>query len=210
MARALAHVTQAMQAFGACRRGGVRWMLLCGFLFGIFVPATSAAQQEMELPVDLQLSLFLKVLSFDRQLRSRAGDELVVGVVMQRGYRASLKAGEEALRALNVRGTNVDGLPVRALAIDLDSQPLAGALEGKTTVLYFAPLRGVDVSALAASAAASGALTVTGVPRYVPLGVAVSARLQADRPRLLLNLQAARRAGADFSAELLKLAEVIP
>jgi hypothetical protein len=48
------------------------------------------------------------------------------------------------------------------------------------------------------------------VSRYVPLGVAVGARLQAERPRLLLNLQAARRAGADFSAELLKLAEVIP
>jgi hypothetical protein len=186
-------------------------MAVCCIVLGAFLPATGAAQQEMELPVDVQVSLFLRVLSFDRQLSARAGGELAVAVVMQRGYRASQKAGDEALSALNGSGTNVGGVPVRATAIDLDTQSLADALARRpATVLYFAPLRGVDVRVLAAAASAAGALTVTGVPRYVTMGVAVGARLQGERPRLLLNLQAARRAGADFSAELLKLAEVIP
>lgn len=186
-------------------------MAVCGIVLGAFLPATSAAQQEMELPVDLQVSLFLRVLSFDRQLPSRAGDELDVAVVMQRGYRASQKAGDEALSALNESGSNVGGVPVRAAAVDLDTESLADALAQRpVTVLYLTPLRGVDVRELAAEAGAAGALTVSGVPGYVPMGVAVSARLQGERPRLLLNLRAARRAGADFSAELLKLAEVTP
>ena len=46
--------------------------------------------QEMEIPVAVQVPLFLKVMSFDRQLRARGEGEYVVAVAYQSGNRASV------------------------------------------------------------------------------------------------------------------------
>lgn len=172
--------------------------------------ATVAAAQEMPVPVAIQIPLFLKVLSFDRQLHARAGAEIVLGVVYQRGNRASVNAKDEVMLALNAVRDSVDGLPVRATAIDLDKEALAGALtKYRVTVMYVAPLRAIDIATVAAAARAAHVTTMTGVPDYIGRGLAVSVRLRGDRPKLLVNLAAARLEGADLSAELLKLAVVI-
>jgi hypothetical protein len=52
-------------------------------------------------------------------------------------------------------------------------------------------------------------LTLTGVAEYVRAGIAVGIGVRDDRPEILVNLAAARAAGADFSAQLLLLARVI-
>jgi hypothetical protein len=169
----------------------------------------AAAAQEMQVPVATQIQLFLKVLTFDRQMRSRAGTEVVVGVAYQSGSRASAIAGDVALRALGLAHDSVDGLPVRAVAIDLDNEALAGALaKYRVAVLYVAPLRGVDVASIASAARAAHVMTMTGVPDYVARGLSVGVRLQRDRPKLLVNLTASKLEGSDLSAELLKLAVV--
>lgn len=164
----------------------------------------------MEVPVAIQIPLFLKVLAFDRQLHARAGAEVVLGVVFQSGNRASVNARDEVMRAVSSVRDSVDGLPVRAVVIDLDKEPLAGALtRNRVTVMYVAPLRAIDIAAVAAAARTAHVTTMTGVPDYVGRGLAVSVRLQRDRPKLLVNLNASRLEGADLSAELLKLAVVI-
>jgi hypothetical protein len=177
---------------------------------GLVTFASVAAAQEMEVPVAIQIPLFLKVLAFDRQLHARAGAEVVLGVVFQSGNRASVNARDEVMRAISSVRDSVDGLPVRAVAIDLDKEPLAGALtRNRVTVMYVAPLRAIDIAAVAAEARTAHVTTMTGVPDYVGRGLAVSVRLQGDRPKLLVNLNASRLEGADLSAELLKLAVVI-
>ena len=95
------------------------------------------------------------------------------------------------------------------VTVDLDRESLSDCLKiHAASLLYIAPLRAVDVAALTATASAAGVTTVSGVPQYVSEGVAVGVRLQRDRPRILINLQGARLQGADFAAELLKLADV--
>lgn len=171
--------------------------------------STRASAQEMEVPVGVQLPLFLKVVSFDRQLNARAGGALVIAIAFQGGYRTSAEAKDEALRvAAGVR--DVAGLPVTLVAIDLDRDALAGALaRTRATLLYVAPLRGIDVKELALVARAAHVTTLTGVVRYVETGLAVGVRLKGDRPRIVINLGASRSEGAEFSAELLKLAQVL-
>ena len=53
-------------------------------------------------------------------------------------------------------------------------------------VVYLAPLRAIDIATVATSITRASVITMTGVPEY-----------------------AARAAGADFSAQLLKLAELV-
>lgn len=171
--------------------------------------STSALAQEMEVPVAVQLPLLLKVMSFDRQLRARSAGTIVIAIAYQSGLRASAGAKEEAWRAVsNVR--EIDGMPVSVVAIDLDRDELGPALtRSRVTLLYLAPVRGIDVDDFVSITRAAHVTTLTGVVRYVEMGLAVGVRLRGDRPRILVNLPASRREGAEFSAELLKLAQVL-
>ena len=77
-------------------------------------------------------------------------------------------------RWLKAERPTVLGLPVRVVPIDLDDESLADRLKADdVSLLYIAPIRAVDIGALTATAVAAGVTTVTGVPDYVALGVAV-------------------------------------
>ncbi|MEO7998836.1 MAG: YfiR/HmsC family protein [Gemmatimonadaceae bacterium] len=169
--------------------------------------ARGAHAQEMELPVSIQVPLFLKVIAFDRQQNQQVDVSLVVGVAYQSGFRVSATTREEVVQLLR----NSRERKVRVVVIDLDKEDLAEVLQQQhVTVLYVSPVRSYSIADIAAAAAAAKAITVTGVPSYVEQGLSVGARLQSDRPKLLVNLLAARRSGADFTAELLKMVEVVP
>jgi len=184
-------------------------VMLLSIVAGISLP-TPARAQDADVPIGLQIPLFLKVVSFDRQLASRMDTELVVGVAYQRGNGESVRARDDAIHALRAAQTE-PGLPrLRIEPIDLDKESLVLQLvRRKVTVLYVAPLRAIDIAIVADAARAARVTTCTGTPRYLSEGLAVSVRYQGERPKLLINVDAARLEGAEFSAELLNLAQVM-
>jgi hypothetical protein len=166
--------------------------------------------QDMEVPVTLHIPLFFKVMSFDRAFPARTGRSLVIAVVYQRGNHASIEARDEALRAIARTPRSADFVERRGIAVDLDSESLAGRLIRESAdVVYITPLRSIDIRTIVAAAEAAGASTWTGVAGYMAQGVSVGVRLERDRPRIVINLDASHRQRIDFSSELLKLAEVI-
>ncbi len=178
-------------------------------LLGSLAPPPVYAQ-DVVVPVALQIPLFLKVMSFDRRFAGRTGSSLVIAVVYQRGNRASTIAKDEAL--LSIAATPpAFGVVRRGVAVDLDAR---GDLEARlkyqsTDVVYVTPLRSADVRNIVSAAQAAGASTWTGVADYMSQGIAVGVRLERDRPRIMINLDAARRQSCDFTSELLKLAQLI-
>ena len=166
--------------------------------------------QDMEVPVTLHIPLFFKVMSFDRSFPARTGRSLVIAVVYQRGNRASIEARDEALRAIARTPRSADGVVRRGIAVDLDSESLTPRLIRESAdVVYITPLRSIDIRTIVTAAEAAGASTWTGVVSYMAHGVSVGVRLERDRPRIVINLDASHRQRIDFSSELLKLAEVI-
>lgn|GEM_PF-1178677 len=200
------------------RRAGVfvaATVALLGIVAGVvpgWTPRGAHAQGTMEVPAAVHVPLFLKVLTFDRQLRARAASgEVVVVVAYQGGNGPTVRLKDEVLRLIATERVGIAGLPLRAVATDLDRESLAETL--RTTgaaALYVPPLRGFDLSAVVAAARAERVTTFSAVPADVARGLTVGVRLQGDRPRLLINVVAARLEGADFSAELLKLAVLVP
>lgn len=190
-----------------------RCIALLAALLASGAGATIARAQEIAVPVAVQVPIFLKMLSFERNLLARVpDDELVVGVLYQRRYRLSAGVADEVRRLLKEsRLSPVDGLRVRTVAIDLDTVPdLAAALRrGKITVLYVAPLRAIDVAEVAAASRSAGSTTLTGTPVYVERGLALGIDIKGERPEIVINLPASRAEGADLAAQLLKLARVI-
>jgi hypothetical protein len=174
--------------------------------------ARPAAAQDVALPAELQHALYTKILASDRNLRGRTGNEIVIGIIFQSSFRASRAAKDDVRAAVDASSIRtIDGMPVSYVELPLgDPATLAAELVAKrVNVVYIAPLRAVDVRSVIAAAERARALTMTGVPEYVHAGVAVGFGVKGDRPRILINLNAARGCGADFRSDLLRIAEVV-
>src|ERR1700759_442821 len=85
----------------------------------ILVARTASAQQSV--PGLRQASILTRALAYDRNMKERAGDTVVVGVIYRAGNAASEAASNELLQAF--RGLEkfaVHGLPFKALRVAFD------------------------------------------------------------------------------------------
>ena len=181
------------------------WRLRFIVLLLVFAWVATPVAQEMAVPVEVQVPLFLKLLHFERRLQSRAADDtLVIGIVYQQRFRASLEVKDGFVAAVEALGT--EG-PLRCTPLDLDSQKdLSRALAAsQARVLYLCPLRAADLKKIAGIARDHRVLTMTGVPDFVRAGVAVGIDSKGQKPLILINLPAARAVNVDFSSRLLSL-----
>jgi ABC-type uncharacterized transport system substrate-binding protein len=181
-------------------------------LFLLLLAGPVALAQEMPVPADLQAGLLLKLLPFDRALKERAGAEIVVVVVYQPRFRLSSEAKSVFIRTLKRDAAgHINGLPLRLVELPLDeSTDFAAALQRTAAdVVYLAPLRAVDIAALARAARQARVLSFTGVPEYVTQGAMVGVAERRNRPSLVINLGAARAAGVDLRSELLNIAQIV-
>jgi len=173
----------------------------------------AAAGQEMSTPIDIQLPLMSRILMFDRANVDRAGEETVVGVLYQERFRASTRARDDVVETIRSQGiTEFGGSPLRLVLIEAEDDPVLLAtriLETGVDLLYVTPLRAFDLDTITDIGRQLQVLTVTGVPGYVSNGIAVGVDSRGGRPQILINRGAARDQGADFSSELLKLAEIV-
>jgi hypothetical protein len=179
----------------------VRRVVYCAALCAAVVPLLA---EEVAVPMDVQVALFATIWKLDRTFKP--GPLVSVAVLYQQEYRPSANAALQFLAAVQAAG-----LPIVCKLIDLDEQgsvrerlPSAGV-----DVFYVAPLRAIDVTAIATISRANRIRTITGVPSYVVRGLAVGIGLSKQRPVIIINLRAARAEGSEFRAQLLKLSRVI-
>ncbi|MDH3455509.1 MAG: YfiR family protein [Gemmatimonadota bacterium] len=168
--------------------------------------------QEMAVPVELQLTVLSRVLSYDRRLTSRAERTLVMGVIYQPQVRLSVRTKDEvmawALRNADAISKQFD---LQCVPIALtDTTDLRMAIKrNRVDVLYVAPLRAVNVEHITGVTRQEEVLTITGVVSYVHSGIALGVGQVASRTRVLVNLPASKDEGSDFTAQLLAVSQVI-
>lgn len=169
------------------------------------------AAQAMDLPMETQIPIFLKLLTFDRNLATRAGTELVIAIAYQGGNRESLTARLQADAELRKAPELLSGLTTRVVLIDLERERNLGQrLEQERVVaMYIGPLRATDVRSLLKISRVAHVRTFSGVSRYVAQGVAMGVTRRGDLPQILVNLAAAREEGADYPAQVLRLARMV-
>jgi len=174
------------------------------------VQATLA--HEMPVPPPMQALLFVKILTFDRNLKVRAGKDVRIGVLYQKKVRSSLEAQEEFLLAMcGDPSQRIEGLALNCVAIEwTGARDVEDALVRKgIRFLYVTPLRAVAIEEIVAISRARKITTLTGVPEYVDQGIALGLSLRAERPLIVIHVAAARAEGADIDSQLLKLARVV-
>jgi len=174
--------------------------------------AAVATAQEMDVPVQIQMSVLSRMLEFDRNFKAHAGEEIVIGIIYQSRFRASDKAKSQVVEAL--QGTDlarIAGLPVRYVLIEVENARHFRRLvtDSGVDLLYVAPLRAFTVDSITAFSREAGVLTYTGVSQYVHSGIATGLGVEGGKPKILVNRNAAEQEGAEFSSELLKLAHLV-
>lgn len=192
-------------------------MRVCKKNIGIFifilclVPGLSHAQ-EMAVPIDIQYSLITKILAFDRNLDNRSYEKIVIGIVYQRKYRVSLLAKEKLEKTFdNSEIKQIANIPIEIKSLDLsDMASLSRFIsENKVNVLYVTPLRAASIQSISEMCRKNKVISFTGVPEYVNDGLSVGIASKGGKPIILVNLEAAKAEGANFSARFLKLVEII-
>jgi len=158
-----------------------------------------------------QALVLLRILSYDRYVGKRARGQVVIGVVRDDDDPASRRAAETMADALRntSRGVTVAGKPVVIVEIaagDLFRDRLR-ALE--VTAIYLATGLDSELDAINEAARAHPCLTFTDRIDYMRRGVAVALSSNDRRITISLDLVAVRAQGAQLSAELLHVAEVV-
>ena len=178
----------------------------------LFFLMTVGLAQEMPIPIDLQVPLFTKILTFDKNLAQHFGDSLRIAVVYQKLYRYSENTQQGFLNTAKAMGLRrIRGIPVVFMSCDLQTTiELQSYLsKQKIDIIYIAPLRAVSVGDITEISRNLKILSLTGVTDYMKDNVSVSLDIKGDKPEILINQTNSRQEGAEFSSRLLNLTKII-
>lgn len=177
----------------------------------VFLWSAPLCAQEMPVPVDIQLVLFFKILSFDRNLKEKVGEEILIAVCYERTFAGSLGARNELLKLLKeLPVSEIEDVPLRFVSVDISEAGVVDTISRVgADILYVTPLHSVTIETITTASRAGKILTFTGVPDYVESGLAVGIGIKEEKPLIIINEPAAEAEGANFSSQLLKLAKVI-
>ena len=191
---------------GEWLRGRSRAGVLCAYvLVGALVSAPLEGQ-EIALPEEQQVSLYARLLPFDRHLMGRGGDEIVIGVLYQADFRESVRSKDAFLDAAGTLSM-IGDVPTRFVMINASGsnglKEVAAATE--IHVLYVAPLRAIDLLGVRSLCEQYQISSITGVPEYVDRGIAVGIGERGGKPEILVNSDTADAIGIDFDSRFLRL-----
>jgi len=179
---------------------------------GIIGLAAAGQIDAPRVPADIQFDLTLKILTFDRNLNTRVGTELVFGIVYDKDWPPSLQVMAEMTQAMETSPfKTVSKIPIRAVAINAGrGWTLANDLrDSETDVVYIAPLPDPVLAKLFAVCRDRKLTTVSSLPEYAKQGATIGFLPPGRKPIIVINLKTALAEGADFDSHLLGLAKVI-
>ncbi len=170
---------------------------------------TALYGQTLEVPADVQVSLFLKATTYDRAFASKLkkNEVLQIGICYQEKNRASVKEMEDLELALS---KPVNGFKIHVTRIAINEHEDFARLHEWTglSVMYITSMRALDLPSLLTQAHKHKVLTVSTDPHLTIKGVSMSFELVGSRPKFVINRNGATAEGCDFSSQLLKLATI--
>ncbi|HTP26689.1 MAG TPA: YfiR/HmsC family protein [Anaeromyxobacteraceae bacterium] len=161
-----------------------------------------------------QALLLLRVLVYDRNLKSRAGNSVRVAVAFRASDRESEKRRDELVSAFEQVSREVvaAGLPVEVVAVpyrdatDFEARLAAAHPSALYACVQLEPAAGI----IARMTRRLHILSAAG-SRFMPeSGLAIGLVSRGQRAAVIVNLRAAKGEGADLDAALLSIAEVLP
>lgn len=176
-------------------------------LLGICAEKIAAA----EVATDKQAVILLRALAYDNNLRSRAGDTMVIAVLYKPG--ASPSDGVDAAFAgwNALLGVKVQDLPLKIVKLPFTNKDaLRNAITAQgIDALYCCPGLDADLAALREVSQQQHVITLGSREEYVRGGLSLGVFSIEGKATIMVNLAASKSEGASLSSELLRLANVL-
>ena len=174
------------------------------------VAGTLHADQDVLVPVQLQMELLTKVAAYDKNLPGRARQGIRLLILSRPGSAAASRVAQQAARALE--GKSIVGEPVVVSRADFVSAPeLARRVKDEgIAILYLTPgFEAAELKAIASSLAGLSVLSAGAVASFVRDGVVLSFDLVSGKPKLFVHIRRAREQKVELSSYVLKLVKVV-
>lgn len=151
-------------------------------------------------PAPLFLKIVLATVAFDRALDAKAGDTVELTIIGDSAYAGTLRKTLQGAADKKLKGKN----------LVLKETTLSALASSGVHIAIFADSLGGEV-AKASSTCAGKSITCVAVDTAdVEKGIALGVEQGADgKPKIVVNLAAAQKAGSDYSSQILRLARVI-
>ncbi len=182
-----------------------------------FSQPQAASVQPYQFNPAQEIELLKKILGFERNWKNRAGQELVIGLLYQKENSISSWIMEDWLNLLShlsEADRQLEGVPISFQKVELDSLSSLEAIliEKRVQILYITPLETKNIARILNEIVrVCGKLkigTFTAVPEYLDSGVAIGFQFKEQKTQIVINLEASRAQGFDFSSQLLRLARI--
>ncbi len=177
-----------------------------------FMPATVSSDNG-DVPVELQAKLLLTALTYDKNLSKGEDETLRIGLLYFPDVNQSKKEALEFHKVLEsfkdkkVRGLNLSTVLFACNGCsDLRSKISAEHID----VLYISKAKKEVVKDVIKVTQSNKVLSLTSEASYVSMyGISMAVGLKDNKPKIYLNLSSAKAEGADFSAKLLRVVEIV-
>ncbi len=175
-------------------------------------PCYLLAAEEVPVPADLQVSLILKILTYDRVLKDRCPESVEIGILYIEGNKESESNRDQVLKVFQNLGNNrtISQLPFNFKTVKWESEDklMEAITKQKINLLYVMPGQADNLGKIKAISQKQKILTVSGVPSYAKSGLSVALGVENQKPQIIINLPASKAEGVDFDSKLLRISTV--
>jgi hypothetical protein len=170
------------------------------------------ARAEVVVPFDIQVPLLLKALTYDRNLKTRAGDQARIAVIAPPKSGRSNATVELQASLDKLPGRTVNGLAVvfKEVSAADDAALEEGLRDGQWAAVYVMPgFSRAELAKVRRICETRRVLPVAASVDDLEQGLAFGIGVDGNRPQLVVNLPASKACGSDFDLALLQLSKVL-
>ncbi len=162
-------------------------------------------------PFDVQVPLVLKALTYDRNLKMRASDEVRIALVLPpKGAQSLADDLQAAIRKLP--GRTINGLAVVFTVVSATDEASLeeGLRRGQWAAAYILPgFSRAELTRVRRLCESRRVLPVAASIDDLQHGLAFGIGIQGSKPQIVVNLPASKACGSDFDLALLQLSRVL-
>jgi hypothetical protein len=179
----------------------------------VVMASALASTAQADVRPSQQSVLILRILAYDRNLKTRAGNSVTIAVLYKQGDAESESANRSVGTAIEEvsKGANIAGLPVRVIHIPFTDQNAfeAKAAAERAAAVYVCPGLTAAIPNISAVTRRRAILSISANEGYLSAGLGIGLLMRQDKATVVVNLPATKAEGADLDAGLLRVAEVI-
>lgn len=180
----------------------------------LFQPCNVLFSQEIGVPLDIQMQIFIKSFNFDRNLARKVLDtkDLKISILYQSRFRTSSLAIDEIMKTVNQKQLSKfldNKITYSYVNVNNINDVERHFRENLPNVVIIAPIRAIDIAKVTELTKKFKILSVTLTKDYLRYGVTMGLDMVGDNPQILINLNSSKAEGAEFSSQLLKLSKII-